>query len=228
MTISDFNTEFNISIADGNLNSANATMFKELGRLAVEQRNDFIYLLKESGVNVSDNISDTDLVDLYIKNLSNNKYLALGSSLLVNHHNKVQGFDGEEINDRNVKAGYVALTNYLNADGSPIGASTLGGAASGGIVGTIAGAVGDLAKLGTQVSSNRAKKKYGLQDIASKQMDAKAAMTSSILALKQKQLDQAQSQTEQKAKTKRVLLISVAVILELIAIVGAFYIIKKK
>jgi hypothetical protein len=97
MLIDDFNTEFNINISRGDLKSANATILNELGRLAIDQRNDFIHLLRESGINVNEKISDTDLIDVYVENLPINKHLALGSSLLVNHYNKVQGFDGEEI-----------------------------------------------------------------------------------------------------------------------------------
>jgi hypothetical protein len=210
MLIDDFNSEFNMNISNGDLQSANTNIMHELGRILATERQDFVHLLNESGVKVHEGIDDADLVDIYFENLSKNKNLALGTSLLVNHHNKVVGFNGEnEINDRNVKAGYVALTSYFSsAEGdSPIGSSTLGGAASGGLTGTIIGAVGDASKFGTQIAKNRAQKKYGVQNIVSKTMQSKAAIANSILKYKQKQIEQAQKETEQKGKTKRTLMI---------------------
>jgi hypothetical protein len=188
MLIDDFNSEFNMNISNGDLKSANTNIMHELGRILATERKDFIHLMNECGIKVHEGIDDADLIDIYFENLPKNKNLALGSSLLVNHHNKVAGFNGEsEINDRNVKAGYVALTSYFSsADGS---------------------ALGVLASIGSKILSNRDKKKYGVQDSVKKALEAKKAMAESILAIKQKQLETSQKETEQKAKTKRTLMI---------------------
>ncbi len=188
MLIDDFNSEFHINISNGDLKSANANIMHELGRILATERQDFIHLLNECNIKVHEGFDDADLIDIYFENLPKNKNLSLGTSLLVNHHNKVVGFNGEsEINDRNVKAGYVALTSYFSsADGSALGA---------------------LANIGSQILSNRDKKKHGVSDTIQKSLDAKKAMAESILGIKQKQLETAQKETAQKAKTKRMLII---------------------
>jgi hypothetical protein len=188
MLIDDFNSEFHINISNGDLKSANANIMHELGRILATERQDFIHLMNECNLKVHEGVDDSDLIDIYFENLPKNKNLALGTSLLVNHYNKIVGFNGEnEINDRNVKAGYVALTSYFsNAEG---------------------GALDALTTIGAYALSNRNKKKYGVQDTIQKSLDAKKAMAESILGIKKKQMETAQKETAQKAKTKRILII---------------------
>ena len=209
MTTADFCKDFYASIDAGDVNGATHSLMKELGRILVRNRKDFVDLLNDSGVSASLNDTDGQLVNKFVDNVSDNPKLTLGASLLTQMHNKQMGFDGEsELSDEGVKNGYYAMQSYFSGDDysyndGPIGASTLGGAASGGLAGTIAGAVGDIAKATSKISEGQQKKKYGGLEYLSKKQDAKTAMVQAALAQRQAQIDAASKTQETKAKTRR-------------------------
>ena len=234
MLISDFCEDFGSSIDCGDINGANTAIIKELSNILITRKQDFVNLLNQSGISASINDDNIYLIDLFVSNLPFNKRLMIGSSLLVNMNNQKSNFNGEsEIDDKNVKDGYQVLKycfsgeEYSNETG-PIGASTLGGAASGGIAGIIAGAVGDIAKATSKVSEGQQKKKYGGQDLAGKQADARNQMIQAILNKKQLQLETTKNAQEAKAKTKRLVYIIGGSILGLAIIGVAIYAIKKR
>lgn len=234
MLYEDFLSSFNGSVENNDLISANNALMRELGNILVRKKQDFVDLLNESGISASINDSDLYLVNLFVNNIASNRKLMLGASLLTQMHNKQMGFDGEqEISDEGVKNGYNVMRSYFvgeeySNETGPIGASTLGGAASGGVVGTIAGAIGDIAKATSKVSEGQQKKKYGGQEIASKREEAKQEMIKSILAQKQLKLDVAKKAEEDKAKTKRLAFIIGGSILGVAVIGLIIYSIKKK
>lgn len=232
MLISDFCDEFNNSVDCGDLYGAKEAMLKELANILIYRKQDFIHLLNESGIDASVDDENLKLINLYVANAPFNKRLMVGTSLLVNMNNQSSDFNGEEtISDARVKQGYQVLKScfsnedYSNETG-PIGESTLKGAASGGLAGTIAGAIGDIAKATTKVSEGQQKKKYGGMDLASKQADAKNQMIQAILNKKQLQLETAKKQQEDKAKTKRLIYIIGGSILGLAIIGVVIYAVK--
>jgi hypothetical protein len=203
MLYSDFYNDFLSSYDNKDLEGSVTSLLSEVGNIIVTNRGDFEDLLTESGV-LGDfsAMSDAQLVDAYIENINKNKDLQLGTSMLVNFHNKQSSMDGEsEMDDACVKAGYHTLKvyfsspseNYYNAGGVTTQA--------------VAQGVGELAKLGGKLSDARQKKKYGALDMAEKKQDAKAIMTQQILAQRQAQIEAQKSKQEATAKTTRTVLI---------------------
>ena len=235
MLYEDLYSQFVDAVNEGDIASANTALMKELGNILVRNRQDFIDLLNESGIPATAYMSDLDLVDLFADNIPKNKQLVLGASLLVNMHNKQMGFDGEEeISDEGVKAGYEVMCSYFDdysngeGEGYIPGIATAKGAASGGEVGAIAGAVSDIAKMTTQLNQSRSKKRFGVTDTLAKQKEAKAAITQQILANRQAQAEAASKQAVQKAKNKRILLIVGSVVGGLAVLGLGWYLISKK
>jgi hypothetical protein len=115
----DFHSNFNAGI-NCDIESANECLMRELANVLVRNRTDFIDMLNESGVVATNNMSDIQLINLFIENSSKNKKMLLGAALLVNVHNKLVGFDGEdEISDSGVKTGYAVMNSYFNDEELP-------------------------------------------------------------------------------------------------------------
>jgi len=113
----DFHSNFSSSINNADFESANACLMNELGSILVRNRKDFVDMLNESDVMATNDMSDAQLVQLFINNAPSNKKLLLGASLLTNMHNKQMGFDGEsEVSDDGVKSGYAVLSSYFADD----------------------------------------------------------------------------------------------------------------
>jgi hypothetical protein len=203
MLYSDFYNDFLSNYDNKDLEGSVTSLLSEVGNIIVTNRGDFEDLLTESGV-LGDfsAMSDAQLVDAYIENINKNKDLQLGTSMLVNFHNKQSSMDGEsEMDDACVKAGYHTLKVYF---GSP---SENYYNAAGVVVGAVAQGVGEVAKLGGKLSDAKQKKKYGAIDMAAKKQDAKAIMTQQILAQRQAQIEAQKSKQEATAKTTRTVLI---------------------
>ena len=75
---------------------ANAILMKELGRIMTNRREDFVYTLKYSDINVPEKASDIDLINIFVENIHSNKRLMMGTAFLISDNNKMAGFDGEE------------------------------------------------------------------------------------------------------------------------------------
>jgi len=220
MLYEDFLSDFNVSIENDDLISANNALMKELGNILVRKKQDFVDLLNESGVPASITDSDLTLVNLFVNNVASNRKLMLGASLLTQMHNRQMGFDGEEeLSNEGVKNGYQVMRSYfIGEDYSNVAADP---------VTAIAQGVGELSKLGTTALQGSQKKKYGGQEIAQKRDEAKQQMIQSILAQKKQKLDAAKKAEEEKAKTKRLVYIVGGSVLG-IAILGlVIYSIKK-
>jgi hypothetical protein len=220
MLYSDFYNDFLSSYDNKDLEGSVTSLLSEVGNIIVTNRGDFEDLLTESGV-VGDfsTMSDAQLVDAYVENINKNKDLQLGTSMLVNFHNKQSNMDGEsEMDDACVKAGYHTLKVYF---GSPSENYS-------NVVGAIAQGVGEVAKLGSKISEGRQKKKFGAMDLAAKQQDAKAVITQQLLAQRQAQIEAQKSKQEANSKKTRTILIVGGSIVGL-AIVGfIIYKLKKK
>ena len=102
------------SYNDGDMKTATLSLMKELGNIFVRNKEDFVYLLNESGIPATMEMTDSNLIDLFIANIGRSRKLVLGASMLVNMHNKQMGFDGdEELSDIGVKGGYSAICSYF-------------------------------------------------------------------------------------------------------------------
>jgi hypothetical protein len=116
MLVTEFNTNFETYIQDQKLEEANNALLKELARILVEKKQDFIDMLEESGIEADETMSKPQLIELFTEN-TDNKKLLLGASLLANSYNQSLSFDGSEaISDDNVKVGYAVLNENFNGD----------------------------------------------------------------------------------------------------------------
>ena len=195
MILDDFYSNFNHSLENGDLKSANKKLMYELGRILVQNKNEFVDLLNESEISATADMNDIRLIDLYVDNISKNKKLMLGTSILINVHNQKFSADGDDyLDDENIKDTFRSLNSYYSDDYSNS-------------VGAVAGAVGEVAKLGGKISEGQQKKKYGALDLATKKEDTKQALVQSVLAGQQAVMEATRKRQEQKAKTTRTLLV---------------------
>jgi len=221
----EFYNDFMRYAKSNNKMEANAVLMRELGRILVEDRDNFIYVLKHAGISVPNNPSDIELINLYVRNIPKNKTLLLGSAFIMSHHNKMVGFDGEEYTS-NICANAMQRSmyhyfygpvydnySYGDGDGPTVGGSAAGiakGGASGGVVGTIAGALGEGFKWAGQASSNKGKKLDNSPlALLAKQQAAKAQMTQSVIDQKAKALEQ-KKEAEKSKRTKVIVIGSIA------------------
>ena len=219
MLIEDFLPEFAISVNRGDVTGANNALMKQLGNNIVKKRQDFVDLLNESGIKASINDSDSTLVKAYIDNISTNKQLAIGTSLLVHFDSRDYGADGaSSIDDQSVKAGYNTLVSYFTGAYSNVG----------GPVADIAMAVKGLTDVTGKVMDNKKKKNFGVTDSLQAQQDAKAAIAQQVIAQRQAQLEQMSKQKESEAKTTRILLIAGGSVIMVGIIAILIYKFKKK
>jgi len=216
-------TEFHNNLSKyfdvNNTKDANRLLMSELGKILVKDRNDFIFMLTESGVYADSNMSDSELVNIFVDNLSKNKKLRLGASLLVNMHNKQMNFDGSnDLSDDGVKMSMIVLDEYHCFDDEET--SNVGGAWAKALEGVVG--------LGGKIAEGQQKKKFGVTDSIAKQKESKNALMQQILAKKQADADALKKSNEDKQKTKRTLLYVGGGVLALAIIVGTIYFIKKR
>jgi|688.fasta_scaffold03477_10 hypothetical protein len=216
-------TEFHNNLSKyfdvNNTKDANRLLMSELGKILVKDRNDFIFMLTESGVYADSNMSDSELVNIFVDNLSKNKKLRLGASLLVNMHNKQMNFDGSnDLSDDGVKMSMIVLDEYHCFDDEET--SNVGGAWAKALEGVVG--------LGGKIAEGQQKKKFGVTDSIAKQKESKNALMQQILAKKQADADALKKSNEDKQKTKRTLLYVGGGVLALAIIVATIYFIKKR
>jgi hypothetical protein len=227
MLYSDFYNDFLTNYDNKDLDGSITSLMSELGNIIATNRGDFEDLLQESGVEGDLNkMTDSQLVSAYINEISSNKDLQLGTSLLINHHNKESNMDGDsQMNDACVKAGYHTISiyfanpseNYYNASGVPLDP-----------ISAVAQGVGEIAKFGSKISEGNQKRKYGAIDIATKKQEAKDKITQQLLAQKQAQLEVEKTKKEANSKTMRTLLIVGGGVVAVGVIGFLFYKLKSK
>lgn len=119
----EFFTKFASYIRSRDGRSANLVLMSELGRILVDNREDFIYVLEYSGIKIPTNnsspASDIQLINLFVNNIANNRKLILGAAFLISHQNKQVGFDGEEYTSNYcADAASKCMTSYFCGCGS--------------------------------------------------------------------------------------------------------------
>jgi transcriptional regulator of heat shock response len=211
------------------LEKANRVVMNEIGNLFVKKREDFIFLLQNSGISANDNLTDGELIDLFLANIHDNKKLLLGTAFFISHNNKIENFDGDsEHNESGIKATTKVLYNYFDSGNyDDFNSSEEEEEETSNVVGAIAGAIGGLANLGSGIIAGQNKKKYGVTDLIAKKQEAKTQMVQQILAQRQAQQAAAQQKEKEQQKQKKNILIGVGVLL-LSAIIGTVIYFKTK
>lgn len=215
----NFHSNLFYFVSNNDNNNANRVVMVELARLLLERREDYVEVLNSSDVKASVLDSNEKLVSDFVDNACNNKKLLLGMSFLINHSNRSVSFDGEEeeISDEGVKDAYRTMYDYFD-DKEPVEDYENAG---GGVVGAIAGAVGQGAQLGSKIVDSQRAKKFGASDSLAKQREAKNQMVQAILE-KQKQ------ESSDKAKTKRTIIIGASILGAILIGFVVYYVVKKK
>lgn len=144
----------------------------------------------------------------------------LGSAFLISSHNRMMGFDGEEYTS-NICANAIHKSLYTYFDGDLLLSYFDGDEAMGNFDGedynysnsvgaAIAGAIGQSAKFGAQVSKNKGVKEGGKpMAILAKQQAAKQKLVQSVLDQRKEEL-KGKSAAEKSKRTKMIVLGSVA------------------
>ena len=208
MLIEDFLPEFKLGVKNGDMKTANNAIMKQVGNYIVNKREDFVDLLNESGIKAKVTNTDAELLNAFVSNISQNKELAMGTSMLLHWNNGEYGMDGTT-NSQSIKAGYNTLINYYDSERN----------SSFVLPQAIAGAVTEVSKLGNKLIEGQQKKKYGASDALQKQLDSKTAIAQQILAQRQAQIEQLAKKKEADAKTTKIIVLSVVGVV-VVGIVG--------
>lgn len=206
-----FHNELSSYVKDKDNENATRVILREVAISLINNKEDFIEVLRSAGINIVDNATDVQLIDSFVKNAPNNKGLLLGASLLINHRNQGVNFDGEsELSDAGVKATYKELDDYFNCCGeqhSNVVATMVAGALKGGV---------DLANKITD-------KKNASSNALIKQQEARKQLIQNVLASKQKETDEKNANARSQ---KKILIIVGSSVLVLVLIVGITMFIK--
>ena len=220
--------------------NANRVIMTELAKILTKDKSDFIEVLKNANVLVSDNASDVTLINAFVENAPSNRNLLLGAAFLINHKNQTIGFDGEEeLSDAGVKAVYKVMYNYFDAaqheDTSEVVVDDFYSADGADEEFSYAGwsdAVKSIADLGTTVGGgimqSQRQKKFGVSDTLAKQTEARKQLAQTVLAQRQEQAAAKAKEKEAKSKTVKTALIIGGAVLGLAIIGLVIYKIKKK
>jgi len=187
-----------------------AELMKDMGNVLATDKEAFIDVLEASDIPVT-NTDEYNLIDVYIDNLPSSDALKVTSAYVLGE--KSSGFSG--IDNKEVCANYDILYNYFSEDHSNAG-------------GLWAGAIKGATELGTTIAQGQQQKKFGASMTAEKQAEAKRQMIQAVLENKKLQEEAQKKKNEDKAKTKRYLIIGGSVVGGLALIGLVIYLIKRK
>lgn len=223
--------ELSFYLRQHDLKKANHVVLNELARLIIEDRSSFIYMLQNADVPVTEDADDLELINEFLSGIHSNKKLRLGASMLISHHNKVECFDGEtEHSEDGLRATSKILYNYFDSDYYDHSNEEENERTSSvaGFGQAIAGAVGEVSKLGSSVIENQRAKKNGATDLFNKKQESKDQMVQAIMAQRQAQLNATKTKSEQTQKTIRTALIVGGSVVLIGIGIGVFYMLKHK
>lgn len=206
--------------------NANSLLMKEVGKSLVKDKANFVELLTSSGVPANDSMSDVELIDAFVNNISDNKTLKISTAYMINKSNAFLSADGtEQLSDKGVKVTYKVMNDFFNSSDNTDEYENADGEKHSNLIPAVVGAV---AGLGKTVLEGQQKKKYGATDALQKQAEARQQLVQSVMAQRKAEADAKQKQLESKAKTKKILLISGVSLLGLGIIGFIVYKLKKK
>jgi hypothetical protein len=201
--------------------NANSLLMREVGKSLAKDKANFVELLTTNGVPANDSMTDLELIDAFVNNISDNKGLKISTAYMINKRNSFLNADGtEQLSDKGVKVSYKVMNDFFDETDDTEEYQNA--------IGAIAGAVGGLANLGSGIVEGRNKKKYGATDALQKQAEARQQLVQSVMAQRKAETDAKQKQLESKAKTKKILIISGASLLGLVLVGFIVYKFKNK
>jgi len=189
----------------------------KMGEVMAHNHSDFVDMLDTANVSASEYDAPEVLAEKYVDELPHNDQLRVLTAYMVADKD-ASNFDGNISND-DVYANFNAIHDYWNNDDF---------SNAGGVVGAIAGAVGEGAKLGGKIVEGRQNKKYGATNVAQKKADAKQELLKSVIAQKQAKAEAEKQKAEAKSKTTRMIIIGGSILFGLIAIGTTIYFVRKR
>lgn len=236
----EFHNELNTYVKAKDLKNANHVVMRELGNALIKGKQDFVDLLVYSGIPANINMTDLQLVDRYIDNIDTNEKLLIGSAFLVNKNNQKVGFDGEqEISDNGVKRTILVLNSYFDNTPPPetdpnedFYATSTTPTEDEDFYNMIPGLIGGILQQGggiaNKVIEGKQKQKFGATDMVQKKQDAKAQLTSQIMAQRQAEIEAKNKKAESQTKTTKTLLYVGGGIVALALVGVIIYMVNKK
>jgi hypothetical protein len=219
-------------------------ILSDLGKCSVTRKNDFIDLLIESGIPVSNSLTSEELVEVFTDNIDSNKELLIGAAYLCAFDTSSLSFDGERVVDNSQvhKIGK-SLFNYFDMGNSLLDSKSetpeeyseiapfLVAAASklknkfGKNRSGSGGGVGGFLK---RKQESNLRNQHDTVDIIKKREDAKQQMLQAIIQQRQAQQIAAQQALETKRKNQRMLIIGGSVVAVTLAIIGVVVVLKRR
>ncbi len=195
----DYYTQLSEYVKSNDNASANRVVMIELGRSLVDNRENFLDIFDNAGIEIDPKSSNADLINKFVENAPKNRKLLLGAAYLINHKYRKVGFDGqEEIDNTGVKATYKVMDDYFNASG-PVAVPTGFGSA-------VATAVGQGANLANTLATNKARKKYGVETALDKSSQANQNLIQGATSQIQAKLDKRAEDKKEQEKFLKIAL----------------------
>lgn len=191
--------------------NATTVVLQELAVCLVCERDNFIHILRHSGVNVNDDATDVELIQTFVRNAPKNRELLLGASYLINHRNKVTGFDGEdEVSDAGVKNTYGVMKTYF------VGNPEMTDEEHSNWIGAVAGLAGQLLGGGKSKGGGSSKASSD-KEARAREAKARLEMQRKIEEVKRKEAEKARiAKARAEKKTRNILIIGGVVVSVLI------------
>ena len=191
-----------------------------MGHIIANDKSSFVSMLDNAGIHASDYDAPEVLIEKYVDELPDNDQLKTMSAYLI-ESNDSSNFSGK-VDNNEVYENYNIIYNYWDWDLEDQVSN------AGGVVGAIAGGVGELAKVGNTDLQGRQKKKFGATDTAIKKQETKAELLKTVLAQKQAKAEKEKVEAEAKAKKTKYWIIGGSVIGGLAIIGVIIYFVRKK
>lgn len=191
-----------------------------MGHIIANDKSSFVSMLDNAGIHASDYDAPEVLIEKYVDELPDNDQLKTMSAYLI-ESNDSSNFSGK-VDNNEVYENYNIIYNYWDWDLEDQVSN------AGGVVGAIAGGVGELAKVGNTALQGQQKKKFGATDTAMKKQETKAELLKTVLAQKQAKAEKEKVEAEAKAKKTKYWIIGGSVIGGLAIIGVIIYFVRKK
>lgn len=196
-----FYSNLTSAIKNRDISTANKIIMSEVGDSIVNDKENFIEVLRSSNIHIEDGASDSDIVHSFIGELPTNDDLMINTSYYVNHKNSDLNFDGsKDIDGLGVKACHKAMKMNFDAGGLATSLANNAGSGWGGFANT-------LAQTGAGIYSDVKNKKNEFSNTLEKQKEAKKEIVNKILEQRQAQVNAKNKQMLEKQKTQRTMLI---------------------
>lgn len=218
-------------------------ILSDLGKCSVTRKNDFIDLLIESGIPVSNSLTSEELVEVFTENVDSNKELLIGAAYLCAFDTSSLSFDGERVVDNGQvhKIGK-SLFNYFDMGNSLLDTTSdnpeeyseiapfLVAAASSlkNKFGKNKGSGGGVGGFLKRKQESNLRSQHDTVDIVRKREEAKQQMLQAIIQQRQAQQIAAQQALETKRKNQRMLIIGGSVVAVTLAIIGVVVVLKRR